>query len=182
MGKNMSIAAGALLIALAVLSPGAGADVTVIGTSFSPAEPHPDDSIAFYMQLDMNDTKNVSKAYLIYCSVDDGVCYPQKVMTYIGEGNYSVDAGKFKEGKWKYNITMQLKDGNITWTPDTPFFVKKETPGNGGGDHNNTTTGNGSKDNTTVLYIMYGAVGSMVAITLVAAVVVLRTRRKGPEG
>jgi hypothetical protein len=183
MRKNPAIAAAALVIALAVCSPGAGADITVISTSFSPAELHPDDSITFYIQLDTNDTKNISKAYLIYCSVDDGVCYPQKEMKYMGEGNYSIDAGKFKEGEWKYNITMQLKDGNITWTPDTHFFVKKETPGNGGGDQNNTTGGNGSKkDNRTVLYIMYGAVGSMAVITILAAVFVLRTRRKGPEG
>ena len=174
--------AAALMLALAACSPGAGAAITVIGTSFSPAEPRPDDNLSFSVQIDMNDTKNVSKVYLIYCSVDDNVCYPQKEMKYIGEGNYSVDAGKFKEGEWKYNITTQLKDGNITWTPDTHFFVKKQTPGNGG-DHNNTTTGNGTvKDNKIALYVMYGAVVSMVIITVVAAAVVLGQRMKGPEG
>jgi len=35
------------------------------------------------------------------------------------------------------------------------------------------------KDDKTVLYVMYGAVGSMAIITLMAVVMVLRMRGKG---
>jgi hypothetical protein len=182
MMRTNIVMAVALALAMTAFSPGAGATVTFIGTSMDPVEPHPDDSLAFSVQVDMNDTKNISKAYLIFCSVEDGVCYPQKEMRYVGEGNYSVDAGKFKEGEWKYNITMQLKDSNITWTPDVHFNVTKQTPGNGGGDNNNTTGGNGSAKDRTALYVVYGAVVSMVTITVVAAAVVVGQRRKGSGG
>ena len=171
----------ALLMVLSVSAPGTGADITFIARSFSPDEPAPDDNITFTVEVNgTSDVSNISKAYLIYCSVDDGVCYPQKEMKYLGGGVYSADAGRFKEGEWKYNITLLLKDSNITWTPDTHFNVTKETPIDGDGDHNNTTDGNGTvKDNKTVLYVMYGAVGSMAIITLMAVVMVLRMRGKG---
>jgi hypothetical protein len=176
-----ALVAAALLLALLAWAPESGAEVTIASATFFPAEPHPGDNITFTTEV--NDSYNVSKAYLVYCSVTQGYCYPPREMKYIGEGNFSVGAGKFEEGEWKYNINLTLKDGNTTATPDTHFIVKKETPIDGGGDHNNTTTGNGSvKDNKTVLYVMYGAVGSMVGITLVAAAGVLRRRRKGPEG
>ena len=176
-----ALVAAALLLALSAWAPESGAGVTIVSASFSPAEPHPGDNITFTTEV--NGSSNVSKAYLVYCSVTQGVCHTPLEMKYIGEGVFSVDAGKFDEGEWKYNITLQLKDGNITYTPDTHFIVMKETPIDGGGDHNNTTAGNGSgKDNKTALYVMYGAVGSMVVITLVGLAVVLRMRRKGPEG
>ena len=182
----MRFAGGALgVVAMLVLSagmPGGMAEVSIISYSLSPAEPHPGDNITFTTEV--NGSSNVSKAYLVHCSVTPvSFCYPPKEMKYIGEGVYSIDAGKFDEGEWKYNITLQLKDGNITYTPDTHFNVTKETPIDGGGDHNNTTTVNVTKkDNRTFLLVMYGAVGSMVVITLVAAAGVLRRRRKGPEG
>jgi hypothetical protein len=172
------------VVAMLVFSawmPGGVAGVSIISYSFSPEEPHPGDNITFTAEVE--GSSNVSKAYLVYCSVTNGVCHSPIEMKYIGGGVYSVDAGKFDEGEWKYNITLQLKDGNTTSAPDTHFMVKKETPIDGGGDHNNTTAGNGSrKNNMTFLYVMYGAVGSMVAITLVAAVGVLRRRRLGPKG
>ena len=180
MKRYRGVWASALLLLLMTLAPQGSADVTVISTSISPTEPTPDDAIT--VSVEVENITNISKVYLTYCEMSPFLCYPPKEMKYIGGGVYSVDAGKFKEGEWKYNITTQLKDGNITWTPDTHFFVKKQTPGNGG-DHNNTTTGNGTvKDNKIALYVMYGAVVSMVIITVVAAAVVLGQRMKGPEG
>jgi hypothetical protein len=168
----------AIIVALSASIPGALADVTVLGSSFSPEKPTPDDAISFTIEVE--GSPNVSKAYLTYCSIDSAVCYPPKEMTYVGAGVYTIDAGKFAEGHWKFNITLQLKDQNTTTTPDTHFNVTKETPGNGNGDHNNTTDGNtsnpGENDVPPAIFIAVGA----IAIVAVAAVVLMK--KKKPVG
>ena len=169
-----------LLLAFSACLPASGANVTVLSTSITSDTPNPDDSITFNMEVE--GSSNVSKAYLTYCSISPALCYPPKEMKYIGGGVYSVDAGKFGEGEWKFNITLQLKDQNTTTTADTHFFVKKETPGNGG-DHNNTTDDDGNKTvDSGTPYIMYAAIGGVAAAVVVVVAAVIWMKKKKPVG
>lgn len=172
--------AAVVMLALALGNPSHSVGLTVTSNTIYPAGPTTDDNVTVTLEID--NSSNVSKAYMTYCDVGTGLCYPPREMRYIGAGAYTIDAGRFKAGEWKYNVTFQFKDGNTTFTPDTHFIVK--TPGNGGnGNHNNTTDGNDSKpvgngDPKTVYYVL---VGVTIVVVAVAVAVALAMRKKPKE-
>lgn len=171
--------AAVMMLAFALSIPSSSLALEVLSNSLSPAAPTTDDNITVTVEVD--NSSNISKAYLTYCDVDAGLCYPPKEMRYIGAGAFAVDAGRFKAGEWKYNVTFQFKDGNSTFTPDTHFIIK--TPGSGGdGDQNNTTDGNdtapvGSGSPQTMYYIVVGVV-IVVAVVAIAVALVMRKKPK----
>ncbi len=180
-GTLPALASCALLVCL-LFQPRSGAEVTVVSLSHSPLSPTPNDEVTVTLQL--ANSSEVNKTYLVWCQSNPELCYTPTEMKYIGSDAYSLKIGKFPDGQGiKYNVTIMLKDGNSTVTGTFYFTVHK--PSNGNGNNNNNTTnnhtnntGNGTNGQTKPDYLPYIAVAVVVLVAVVTVAVLLRSRKK----
>jgi hypothetical protein len=179
-GAFPAFVACALLVGL-LFQPQTGAEVTVVSLTNSPLNPTPDDDVTVTILL--TNSSEVNKTYIAWCQDNPALCHTPTEMKYIGGDAYAFNIGKYPDGMGiKYNVTILLRNGNMTVTDTIHYTVHKASGGNGNNNttgDNNTTTGNGTAGKAKPNYTLY-IIAAVVVLLAVAAVVAFVMRRKKP--